>query len=113
VSRVESYKLFENEIKIDSFPVHITDIKKIEHENNININVFSLIISGSIEVKIGDCKLESLYLSKNYDEAINILHYQNHYMYIKNINTFFNSNTKQRMNATSNFGKMKRFLMKI
>jgi hypothetical protein len=43
------------------------------------------------EVKIVDCELEPLYLSKNHDEAINILHYQDHYMYIKNINTFFNS----------------------
>jgi hypothetical protein len=40
VSRVTSYKLFENEIKIDSFPVYVNDIEKIERENNININFF-------------------------------------------------------------------------
>jgi hypothetical protein len=90
VSKVTSYKIFENEIEIDSFPVHTNDIKQIEHDNNLNINVFLLKFNKSLEeVKIEDCELEPLYLSKNYDEAINLLLYQDHYMYIKNINTFF------------------------
>jgi hypothetical protein len=35
VSQVRSYRKYENKIKIDSFPVHINDIKKIERDNQI------------------------------------------------------------------------------
>jgi hypothetical protein len=90
VSQVGSYRKYENEIKIDSFPVHINDVKKIERSNNnISINVFSLEINKSLEE---NCELEPLYLSKNCENAINILYYENHYLYIKNINSFFRTN---------------------
>jgi hypothetical protein len=35
--------MFEYEIKKYSYPVHVNDVKKIERENNLNINVFSLV----------------------------------------------------------------------
>jgi hypothetical protein len=60
--------MFEYEIKIDSYPVHVNDVKKIERENNLNINVFSLVEQ--------DNTLEPLHQSKNYEDekVINILH---------------------------------------
>jgi hypothetical protein len=56
VSQVGSYREYENDIKIKSFPVHINDIKKIERNNlvvnpltkkieKLSINVFSLTIN--------------------------------------------------------------------
>jgi hypothetical protein len=47
--------MFEHEIKIGSYSVHVNDVKKIERENNLNINVFSLVEQ--------DEALEPLYLS--------------------------------------------------
>jgi hypothetical protein len=40
VSHINSYIKFENEIKIDKFPVLINDITKIERVNNLKINLF-------------------------------------------------------------------------
>jgi hypothetical protein len=34
-SQVVSYRKYEETIKIDSFPIHINDIKKIERDNRI------------------------------------------------------------------------------
>ena len=36
------YKQYEHTIKIDTFPVAIKDIPKIEKENNLKINVFGI-----------------------------------------------------------------------
>jgi hypothetical protein len=45
--------------------------------------VFSLEINKSLEeVEIEDCELEPLYLSKDCENVINILYYENHYMFI-------------------------------
>jgi hypothetical protein len=63
VSQVGSYRKYEHKIKIDSFPVHINYIKKIERDNriynprtgkfdNISINVFSL------EINKEQCSIE-------------------------------------------------------
>jgi hypothetical protein len=110
VSQVGSYRKYENEIKIDSFPVHINYIKQIERDNriynpltekfdNLSINVFSLEIKKSLEeIKIENCELEPLYLSKDCENAINILYYENHYMFIKNINSFFRANKTNACN---------------
>uniref|UniRef100_UPI003D0B846D hypothetical protein n=1 Tax=Sulfurimonas sp. TaxID=2022749 RepID=UPI003D0B846D len=82
VNQLYKYKPFENNIKIDSFPVKIKDIPKIEKDNNLIINVF-------------ECKsqylIEPLYLSENYtsDKAIDILYYEGHFMYLKHIDHFF------------------------
>ena len=86
VSRVGKYKPYENNIKIDKFPVEIKDIPKIEKDNNIIINVF--------ECK-GQNDIEPLYLSKDYDSdnAIDILYYEGHYMFLKHIEHFFKSDS--------------------
>jgi hypothetical protein len=55
VSHINLYIKFENEIKIDKFPVHINDIAKIERVNNLKINVFELKGKGNI---ISDYYLE-------------------------------------------------------
>ena len=96
VSRVTSYKKYESEIKIEKYPVHITDIPKIEMDNNLRINVFE--VSGNGD-KISDYTFDPLYISdKVGNKEIDILYYQNHYMYLKRIELFFRSDKTQHGN---------------
>ena len=76
VSRVSSYKKHESVIKIDKYPVQITDIPKIEMDNNLRINVFEASGNGA---KITDYSLEPLYVSDKLGyKEIDILLYQEH-----------------------------------
>jgi hypothetical protein len=45
-----------------------------------------------------NCELEPLYLSKDCENAINILYYENHCMFIKNINSFFKTSITNSCN---------------
>ena len=83
---VENYRKWENVFKIDRFPVAINDVAKIERDNRLIINVFEYKTQYSIE---------PLYLSKDYDSpnAIDILYYNGHYMYLKHIEHFFKTGT--------------------
>jgi len=90
--RVSNYKQFENKYKIESYPVTIKMIPKIERNNNLKINVFDLIkLPKTKGNNIKHYTLEALYLTKDYDtnDVIDILYYENHYMYIKQIDLFF------------------------
>ena len=90
-NEIYKYKQYEHTIKIDTFPVAIKDVQKIEKDNNLKINVFG--IKGHPD-NILKCVLEPLYLTKEYDSenVIDLLLYNEHFMYIKHLNYFFRNN---------------------
>jgi hypothetical protein len=76
---VSSYREYENELKIDHFPVTEFDIPKIEIDNRLNINVFTY--------DDGDRTLRPLYISKEQPKStIDLILYKNHYSLIKRVN---------------------------
>lgn len=80
---VDSIKIPENAV----FPVSLDDIPLWEKENNIKINVFSLInIDGDID-KDYDVKIEYDSYEKN-DNLVNLLLYNNHYVWLKDFDRF-------------------------
>ena len=89
VNELFNYKKYKNEIKIKKFPVCIKDIPKIEKDNDLIINVYDCKpkskSNGEVAVNIGQYEIEPLYLSEDYDseDAIDILYYKGHYMYLK------------------------------
>ena len=111
VSRVSSYLNYQHTIKIDSFPVDIRDIPKIERDNNLSINVFECVSNcgkthkdckHTNEGNIADYQLEPLFISSRESRVeslesreIDILLYSGHYMYLKNIGLFFRTDNNQ------------------
>lgn len=94
--RLSKYVQYEPYYKIDSYPVSIKMIPKIEKDNNIKVNVFELIkLTNKKGDSIKDYTLEPLYLTKEYDknDVIDLLLYENHYMWIKQLDLFFKTDS--------------------
>ena len=66
------------------FPVMLKDIRKVEKQNKINVNVFGL----------GNNLAFQIYISKGKHKKVMNLLYKNHYVLINNFNRFMYSYTK-------------------
>ena len=79
-----------------SFPTKLSEIPKFEKNNNVTINVFGLFSREDLTVQELSAKNKFLphpmYISTNFDantcKHINLLLYKNHFMLIRNINSF-------------------------
>lgn len=92
--RVSSYTMHQYKLKFGNcpFPIKLKDINKIEHLNNISINVFGL--EYNVETKTHTV-VGPLYFAKNRRSThINLLYLsqgtKNHYCYIKNLSRLVN-----------------------
>ncbi len=93
--RVSAYRANINKIKMHgvSTPVSLKDIPKVEHMNNIGINVFEY-----------EDKIYPVYISKNsHTSVVNLLLYKEHYYLITKIDSFLTSMLSKKLNHTLSF----------
>lgn len=83
-TRVGHYKKYEDELKINNYPVEINHIDRIEKDNELSINVFKLDKEGPIPCRI----------SKKPFNAINLLLHEEHYSLIKDFDSLMWDFTK-------------------
>lgn len=87
---IKNGKFKHLDFKIKKYPVKISDIPKIEEDNNIKIRVYSLHQNENM------INLSKTYDSQKEGDTINLLLFSEHYMYIKNLNKllrFFSSDS--------------------
>ncbi|XP_052746715.1 uncharacterized protein LOC128199737 [Bicyclus anynana] len=101
--RVSSYSMHSDKLKFHgvSFPVKLTDIYKVENQNNISINVFGLEFN---KKEKSHSIIGPLYFTKSYKKShVNLLLISNktnsHYCYIKNMSRLLSKQISNQEHA--------------
>ncbi|XP_069364145.1 uncharacterized protein [Maniola hyperantus] len=101
--RVSSYSMHSDKLKFDgiSFPVKLTDIPKVEKQNNISVNVFGLEYN---KEKKNHSVVGPLYFTKSRNSThVNLLLISNktnsHYCYIKNMSRLISKQISNQEHA--------------